>query len=344
MTTQTYPAGTTFEYGSSTWRGHDRFFCYDCPFDIFNEATMIDHCRRNGHGVIVQDMTEESFIEHEAPLPPIGVKITLGYITWNTRGPSVDGVKGLLAEADRLRRLGQVVELVILDNGSSDGTPEVITEMLRDVPGTELIRNVRNFGISVGRNQIIDAALDRKSKYLLMMDGDIQVVPLSTYVMIQYLECHTGLGCIGAASSNYTREPHRASKYLFDIPEISVKSNIPIAWTQYGLFRCRMFELGVRFDEDGPFGEPGWGYEDDDLYIQMVASGWESRYFNRMCYLHRNIRSSWPSLRESGVDVRSTFKARKSYMLNKWKRRGVDSNLLARIDNQSIPVEMDHGR
>ena len=334
-----YPAGTRFEYASHHYKGVIQYTCVDCPFTAYrSESIMEQHCRRTGHGVVSGMRSEEQFIQDEAPLPPRDVIITLGYLCWNTRQASTEGAIALVAEMSRLYRLGCAAHVVILDNGSTDGTVESIVKEVGCRSFVEIIRYVRNFGISAGRNGIVDAALHNRSDYLFMLDGDAQVVPMSVYTMAKYLECHRSLGCIGPASSGCTPDSRTAAKALHEIPESRVKKDVRIAWTQYGLFRCTMFQMGVRFDESGPFGEPGWGYEDDDLYLQMIQHGWDSRYFGGMTYLHR-IRSSWPNLKAEGVNVQAMFKKRKDYLLDKWRRKGVEGGILQRIEAQQCPKE-----
>lgn len=302
---------------------------------------MIEHCKRNSHGIVTMDSIEEdAYIAQEAPLPPKGVTVTLGYLCWNTAEVSSQGVLALMKEADRLQRLGCHVHIAVVDNGSTDDTANAVQlpgALFPDLPQPWLHRNSNNYGISVARNQIIDQALELKSDYLLMLDGDIELVPLSSYTMVRYLEAHSTLGCIGAYAASHTTSRLLASKTLREIPESRVKEDVDIAWTQYGMFRTAVFKTGIRFDEEGPFGEPGWGFEDDDLYYQMRNRAFGCRYFNGMTYLHRNVRSSWPLLHESGVDIPSMFNKRKDYLLTKWAKRGFDSVILNTIRAQQLP-------
>ncbi len=329
----------SYNYRRSEFRGAIKFSCLDCPFYVFHqEAAALSHCRRYRHGVVKEGSVPiEQFIQ-EQPRVEKDVTVTLGYLCWNTRRASVEGSLALMEEADRLRQLGIKANVAIFDNGSQDGTLKGI----RDVVGREkhvyLDGASANLGISVGRNAVLDMAVGLDSTFVMFMDGDIEIVPLSAYVMYRYMECHQDLGCIGAYSSSYTRDRKHATQRLYEIPENRVKGNIKIAWTQYGLFRCAMFQQGIRFDEHGPFGLPGWGFEDDDFYYQMVEKGWESKYFGGMCYLHRNIRSSWPNLEAAGVHVPTMFKKRKEYLLRKWQTKALPSGILKAIEAQHCPA------
>jgi hypothetical protein len=338
-----YGPNDRFEYASRFGYGKPMFSCHDCAYYNFeNEAAMLNHCRKTGHGLVKEPPTNEQFVASQLLVDDRPrVIITLGYLCWNTRQASVEGVEALIQEAGYLHSLGCTPNIVIMDNGSSDGTGQAISELL-DLSHSDLHIELHilaeNEGISRARNRIIESALTLNSQYLMLMDGDIEIVPLSSYTMARYLHCHPDLGCIGAYSSNYTVDREKAAKYLHEIPENYVRGDIRCAWTQYGLFRCSMFQQGIRFDETGPFGQPGWGFEDDDLCFQMLEKGWGNWYFGRMCYLHRNIRSSWPNLRDSGVDPQKAFQRRKEYLLEKWSKRQFDSGIIHSVRGQHAPV------
>jgi hypothetical protein len=155
--------------------------------------------------------------------------------------------------------------------------------------------------------------------------------------MIRYLECHADVGVIGAYSANYSIKRSECTPNCVEIPESRVHNDIRCAWTQYGLFRCELFSKGVRFDEEGPFGLPGWGFEDDDLHYQIAELGFHNRYYSGMRYLHRAIHSSWDHLEKIGTDVNEMFEARKEYLVQKWAKRGVSPAILQRVGAQRLP-------
>src|SRR5262249_42118983 len=130
------------------------------------------------------------FQKHGAPaVVPVRRKIVLALLTWNTRDISLDSARALLAEARMLRRLRHSPSVCLTDNGSTDGTAQALRAFQTDtqVPVT-LVLNAQNLGNSIARNQIIDHALQSGADYLLFMDGDIEVVPFSTFAMLRYLE------------------------------------------------------------------------------------------------------------------------------------------------------------
>jgi glycosyltransferase involved in cell wall biosynthesis/SAM-dependent methyltransferase len=247
-------------------------------------------------------------------------RVVLSLLTWNTRNVSLESAHAYIREARMLRRLGCDPCLCICDNGSTDGTAEALRQVEQELEMPHrFIYNATNLGNSIARNQIIDYVLECGADYLLFMDGDIEVVPFSSFAMLRYLESRGHrLGCIGADSAGQTQQRERAAPCLFSVEECRTEAVDLVAWTQYGMFRRAVFEAGVRFDETGPMGKPGWGFEDNDLAFQLEARGFVNQRFFGMTYLHRAPRSSTRNLRAEGIDPNPLFEERKQHVVTKW--------------------------
>ncbi len=244
--------------------------------------------------------------------------IVLGLLTWNTKAVSLTSLDRHLTEAATLRRLGHDALICVCDNGSTDGTAEALKELDRSLSGVphEFIFNATNIGNSRARNQIIDVALEKMADYLLFVDGDIEIVPFSSFVMMRYLEDIGGsVACIGALSSKCSARREQCSKTMF---ELFPEAEASVAWTQYGLFRCDAFRDGVRFDEEPPFDGIGWGFEDNDLGFQLLTNGYEIHKFANIRYSHQRIGSSVRIMRGLGIDPNIIFQRRKRRLLDKW--------------------------
>ena len=254
-----------------------------------------------------------------AVMPP-SRKVVLSLLTWNTREISVESLRAYISEAQMLRRLGHLPYLCVSDNGSTDGTSFALRaiEPELDFPH-RFILNPHNLGNSIARNQIIDYMLECGADYLMLMDGDIEIVPFSSFAMLRHME-NSGhrLACVGADSSGHTPHRERASPYLFHISDCALKKTNYLAWTQYGMFRRAVFADGIRFEDRHPFDGGGWGFEDNDLAFQLAMNGYENEHFYGTIYLHRHLHSSFRIMRESGVDAGSVFSSRKQFLIDKW--------------------------
>jgi glycosyltransferase involved in cell wall biosynthesis len=260
-------------------------------------------------------------------------KVALALLTWNTRAVSLESHAALVEEAARLERRGEEPEIVVCDNGSTDGTPAALraAEARLSLPHRFLL-NSANQGSSRARNQILDAALAAEAEYLLFTDGDLEIVPGSVVAMLDHLRAAEPLvAAIGAHCHGQTPRRELATpevEGLDPFPIADDRRGLWVAWTQYGLFRRQVFEAGVRFDESPPFDRPGWGCEDVDLAFQIHARGFYSQAFSGMTYLHRAVNSSIPLLRALGSDPRADYQRRRRYVIEKWQASGLGPETL----------------
>ena len=261
----------------------------------------------------------------QGPLPtlPVGKRVVLSLLTWNTRDISLESLRAYVQEAVMLQRLGQEPFIVVCDNGSTDGTREALYAFdqysdMHNIPHY-FILNDYNHGSSIARNQVIDHMLAIGGDYVLFLDGDIEIVPFSSHAMLRHME-DSGhlLGCLGANSVGCTPLREQTTKYLFSLVGCHLDTTDLIAWTQYGLFRREVFEAGVRFDETYPFDREGWGFEDNDLAFQMHIKGFYNQRFFGVTYLHRSMNSSIRIMRDLGVDPNINYELRKRYVIEKW--------------------------
>ena len=74
------------------------------------------------------------------------------------------------------------VEIIVIDNGSSDGTYQFVTG---NHPSLKIVRNDKNMGTSYARNQGIRTA---KGDYLMFMDSDAELQPDFFSILKKVLE------------------------------------------------------------------------------------------------------------------------------------------------------------
>lgn len=95
---------------------------------------------------------------------------------------------------DTLHRFvtGVDFEVVFVDNGSEDGTLEMVESKF---PSVRLIRNIQNRGVAPARNQAIREA---KGKYVCILDADLEFVEDALTPLVRLLEQHPEAGVAGA--------------------------------------------------------------------------------------------------------------------------------------------------
>lgn len=83
------------------------------------------------------------------------------------------------------------LEIIVVDNGSDDGTVEMVS---RHYPQVQLVRNDRNLGFARPNNQAIKAS---RGKYILLLNPDTIVLPNALEQLVEFAEAHPRVGIVG---------------------------------------------------------------------------------------------------------------------------------------------------
>lgn len=191
--------------------------------------------------------------------------------------------------------LGQThsqVEHIVVDDGSTDRSAEVVETLARTHPTLQLIRQ-ENRGVAAARNRGARAA-PPESEYLLFLDADDLLVPEMLSRLAGYLTSHPRASVVCCASAkidasgrplgNTARHvesdrsamrlaPSRfGTKLLPDTEPCTPLTSILTGYHGFipscALIRRSVFDATPGFDED--FGQP---WEDNDLFVHLALRG-----------------------------------------------------------------------
>jgi GT2 family glycosyltransferase len=81
--------------------------------------------------------------------------------------------------------------VVVVDNASTDGTPEMVTSRF---PEVKLLQNSENVGFSRAYNQALQ---ESKGRYLLVLNPDCVIHPGALAKLIEFLESEPKAGAVG---------------------------------------------------------------------------------------------------------------------------------------------------
>jgi glycosyltransferase involved in cell wall biosynthesis len=84
-----------------------------------------------------------------------------------------------------LKKLGRPYEVIFIDDGSSDGTLEILLDLRERNPNVKIISFSRNFGQTAALSAGIDFS---KGDILIPMDGDLQNDPEDILTLLQKIE------------------------------------------------------------------------------------------------------------------------------------------------------------
>ena len=117
------------------------------------------------------------------PMSPPDISIVI--VTWNGKRFALECLASLAtAKAVSL-------EIIVVDNASTDGTPEAIRTQF---PGVRLILNDSNLGFAKANN--IGLAVAR-GRYVCLVNSDVVVSPSCLETMLEYMERSPDIGLLG---------------------------------------------------------------------------------------------------------------------------------------------------
>ena len=175
------------------------------------------------------------------------------------------------------------LRVVVLDDGSSDGTPEWLAEHW---PQVEVVVNESNLGVARSFNRAIELA--RGSEYLALLNNDLELAPDYLSRLVATLDAH-----LEAASANGKMRNYHDRDLLDGAGDTFMWSSIAMrrGWGEPD--RGQYDEPGevfsacggaavyrvAAFDDVGRFDEDFHAYlEDIDWGFRAQLRGWAARY------------------------------------------------------------------
>src|SRR6267143_877479 len=114
------------------------------------------------------------------------MNVSIIVVTWNAKRIVRECLESLSQYAE-----GPDTEIIVVDNASSDGTLQVIREVL---PNVQLYENDANLGFAKGNNIGIGLSTGR---YVCLINSDVVVPAGCLEKMVQYMEQHSDIGMLG---------------------------------------------------------------------------------------------------------------------------------------------------
>ena len=119
------------------------------------------------------------------------MELSICIVSWNTRELLASCLSSISLWAGDMNH-----EVIVVDNGSRDGTPSMLRERF---PGVRLIANSDNQGFAQATNQAIRASTGR---YVLLLNSDTRMMDRSLHDMLAFMDEHAEVGAAGACLLN----------------------------------------------------------------------------------------------------------------------------------------------
>lgn len=203
-------------------------------------------------------------------------------VNWNTRDLLYNCLQSLSLSAH------PNWDVFVVDNGSSDGSPEMVRE---NFPGVHVIVNASNRGFGAANNQGIAAS---RGEYVLLLNSDTEAPPGALEAMLAFLADHP----TAAAAGPRLQQPNGAAQpfafgsdpslrylvargftavarnhYLHDWNTDEIQKVDWVSGACLLVRRAAIEQVGV-LDED-----IFMYFEDNDWCLRLRQAGWEVYYY-----------------------------------------------------------------
>lgn len=125
--------------------------------------------------------------------------VSVVYVNWNTRALLADSLASLYRHANE-----RPMQVVVVDNGSTDGT---VAWLEQEHPQVEVVALPKNIGFGLGNNHGFERAT---GDYLLCLNTDTIVQPTTVSGLAAFLDQRADVGCVGARHLNEDRSLQRS--------------------------------------------------------------------------------------------------------------------------------------
>jgi GT2 family glycosyltransferase/SAM-dependent methyltransferase len=211
------------------------------------------------------------------------------------------------------------MEIIVVDNASTDETPSFLEDWAAKGKGRELILNDQNLGFAAANNQGLNIAT---GDYLVMLNNDTYVTPGWIRTLIGHLNRDNSIGLIGPVTNNIGNEAKIDIQYA-DMNEMLVES---AAYTRrhigqvYPLrtaaFFCVMLRRDV-YQKVGPLDEAfGIGFFEDDDYCRRLESVGLRVVCAEDVFVHHHLSASFSKLKQK--ERQRLFQENKILYEKKW--------------------------
>lgn len=222
--------------------------------------------------------------------------LSIVIVSWNTRALLRRCLETVRAEESGVSPGG--LQVIVVDNGSADGTPAMLRE---EFPDTTVVENRENVGFAAANNQGIRQA---GGDLILLLNPDTELSAGSLGTMVRFMETTEQAGAAGAclvnpdgtlqASASPAPNLRREIWRLFHLDRLHPFASYPLsAWDAerpHEVDVAQGASLMVRrtaLDEVGILDEDYYMYtEEVDLCFRLRKAGWRVYWLPQAKVLH----------------------------------------------------------
>ncbi len=233
-------------------------------------------------------------------------RLSVVIVSWNVRELLQRALSSLYTSWSRSEQAAEALEIIVVDNGSHDGTVAMVRERF---PSVRLIANRENRGFTGGNNQGIRVA---RAPLLFLLNPDTEVLDDALVRLLTYLEREPRVGLVGPQLLNPDGTVQSSRRRFPSLPVLFLESTwlqaVGRPWLRRYYVDDRSSHVEQRvdwvtgaammvrrsvLDEVGLFDEGFFMYSEElDLCRRIRAAGWEIAYLPTAKVIHYVGKSS----------------------------------------------------
>ncbi|MCC4264587.1 glycosyltransferase family 2 protein [Oceanimonas baumannii] len=211
------------------------------------------------------------------------------------------------------------LELILVDNASSDGTPEFLQNYAIGKDHVKVCLNDENLGFSAGNNVGLAAAT---GDYLVILNNDTFVTQGWLHGLVRALKRHSELGLVGPVTNNIGNEA-RINIHYANMEQMTEQAaqytqshSGEIYPARCAAFFCVMFSRET-YLAVGPMDEDfGVGFFEDDDYCNRVRQLGLKVGIVEDVFVHHHLSASFNKLKAG--TKQALFERNKAIYESKW--------------------------
>ncbi len=219
---------------------------------------------------------------------------TVIILTWNSRQHVTACIESLRQAAPGYRG-----DLIVIDNGSEDGTPEMVRAL---APAARLVQNQLNRGVAAARNQGLALA---RSPVSIILDVDTVVQPGAFARLLSFLDETPSVGVCGprlvlpdqTIQPSCQLFPTVIDKIVRQLParlgepwlrevELADWDHTGVRDIDYVVGACQAIRMSALYSVGWLDERIFYGPEDVDLCLRMRLRGWRVTYLGDAIVRH----------------------------------------------------------
>lgn len=223
------------------------------------------------------------------------IDVSVVIVNWNTREYLLDVIASLQDTTHCTS-----MEIIVVDNASSDGSSEALSERF---PEVTLIQNDNNLGFAKANNKGFAAA---RGRAFCLVNTDVIALDGVIDRLWEFLQCHPGVGLVGPKTldrvgntwqncRNFPNLWNAAGDHLWlkrlGLPGLNGRA-LPMSTYEYThdaevLSGCFLMVRREAFNQVGPLDEDFFFYgEDTDWGKRFHDADWQTVYYPEAAAIH----------------------------------------------------------